>query len=115
MVEGTEITVSPLTVERWDDLERLFGDNGACGGCWCMWWKQTGSEFERMKYEQNRQAMHLLVESGRVPGLLAYVNDVPVGWCAVEPRENYPRLSRSRTLKKVDDTPVWSVQKEREI
>ncbi|HKJ68505.1 MAG TPA: GNAT family N-acetyltransferase [bacterium] len=109
MSKDAQFTIYPLTADRWDDFERLFGENGACGGCWCMWWRQTGSQFEHMKYEQNKQAMHSLVESNRRPGLIAYMNGDPVGWCAVEPRENYPRLSRSRTLKKVDDVPVWSV------
>lgn len=44
-----------------------------------------------------------------VPGVLAYVDGKPVGWCAVGPRENYPALEDSRILKRVDDRPVWSV------
>jgi len=32
-----------------------------------------------------------------------------MGWVAVEPRENYPVLGRSRILKPLDDLPVWSV------
>ena len=28
----------PLTPRRWVDFEQLFGERGACGGCWCMWW-----------------------------------------------------------------------------
>lgn len=32
-----------------------------------------------------------------------------VGWSAVAPREQYPRLNRSRILKPVDDQPVWAV------
>jgi GNAT superfamily N-acetyltransferase len=53
--------------------------------------------------------MKALVQQGGVPGLLAYAGGVPVGWCAVAPRECYPALARSRVLKAVDDTPVWSV------
>jgi|GEM_PF-5932138 len=26
-----QLQVHPLTRERWDDFERLFGANGACG------------------------------------------------------------------------------------
>lgn len=29
----------PLTAEAWSDFEELFGRRGACGGCWCMWWR----------------------------------------------------------------------------
>jgi GNAT superfamily N-acetyltransferase len=53
--------------------------------------------------------MKAIVDSGRVPGILAYHEGRPVGWCSVAPREEFPRLERSRTLKPVDDEPVWSV------
>jgi GNAT superfamily N-acetyltransferase len=99
----------PLTPARWSDFEQLFGPRGACGGCWCMWWRLPRAEFERQKGEGNRQAMRALVEAGEVPGLLAYADGVPAGWCAVAPRESYPGLERSRILKPVDETPVWSV------
>jgi GNAT superfamily N-acetyltransferase len=99
----------PLTPERWKDLEGLFGERGACGGCWCMWWRLTHREFERNKGEPNRRAMKRIVNSGQVPGILAYRDGRPVGWCSVGPREVYPRLERSRILKRIDDQPVWSV------
>jgi GNAT superfamily N-acetyltransferase len=98
-----------LTPDRWADLEALFGPRGACAGCWDMWWRRPRSEFEREKGEGNRAAFHALVESGVVPGILAYVDGQPAGWCAVLPREAYPSLARSRTLQPVDDQPVWSV------
>jgi GNAT superfamily N-acetyltransferase len=99
----------PLTPERWADFETLFGPQGACGGCWCMWWRLTHREFERNKGEPNRRAMKKLVGSGQIPGILAYQRGRPVGWCSVGPRKSFPRLERSRLLKRVDDQPVWSV------
>jgi GNAT superfamily N-acetyltransferase len=106
---GGEVQVLPLTVERWPDLERLFGPRGAAGGCWCMWWRLSGRAFARQKGEGNRQALHTLVTAGEVPGLLAYVDGAPAGWCALAPRQHYPRLERSRPLARVDAQPVWSV------
>jgi GNAT superfamily N-acetyltransferase len=103
------VEVHPVTPERWRDLERLFGERGACGGCWCMWWRLSRPEFERSKGAGNKRALEALVESGKVPGLLAYVDGEPAGWCALGPRESYPRLVRSRILKPVDEEPVWSV------
>ena len=100
---------APLTPERWTDLERLFGANGACGGCWCMWWRLGRAEFKQKKGAPNRRAFQRLVDSGVVPGILAYAGSDPVGWCAVEPRAAYPRFAVSRNLKPVDDQPVWSV------
>jgi GNAT superfamily N-acetyltransferase len=103
------LKILPVTAERWDDLQSLFGRNGACGGCWCMWWRLKRSEFDKRKGEANRRSLKKIVKSGAVPGLLAYWGTDPVGWCAVAPRESYPGLDRSRTLKPVDGQHVWSV------
>jgi GNAT superfamily N-acetyltransferase len=104
-----DLSIYPLTPDRWADLETLFGPRGAIGGCWCMWWRLTRSEYDRQKGEGNRQAMHAIVASGEVPGLLAYSGGRPVAWCSVAPRTAFPSLDRSRVLKRVDDQPVWSI------
>jgi GNAT superfamily N-acetyltransferase len=74
-----------------------------------MTWRLSSADFARLKGEGNRRALRALVDSGEPPGLLAYVGDEPAAWCAVAPREAYPRLDRSRVLARVDDQPVWSV------
>ncbi len=99
----------PLTSDRWDDFTQLFGERGACGGCWCMWMRLTRSVFEQQKGELNKNAIKEFVDSGNIPGLLAYQNDEPIGWISVAPREEFSVLQRSRILKPLDDKPVWSV------
>ena len=99
----------PLTPARWGDLEELFGPRGACGGCWCMWWRLARPEWTKGKGEPNKQAFRKIVNAGMPPGILAYAEGKAVGWCAVGPRETYPVLGRSRTLRPVDDRAVWSV------
>ena len=99
----------PLTPDRWADFEQLFGPRGATGGCWCMWWRLKRSEFDRQKGEGNRQAFEQIVSAGEIPGILAYAGNQAVGWCAIAPRENYPLLENSRTLKRIDEEPVWSI------
>lgn len=47
--------------------------------------------------------------AGEKPGILAYADGTAVGWCSVAPRESYPSLLRSRTLKASDDRPAWSI------
>jgi GNAT superfamily N-acetyltransferase len=49
------------------------------------------------------------LEGGRIPGVLAYLDGRPVGWCSVAPREEYPALDRSPVLRRVDGEPVWSI------
>lgn len=104
-----EFTFYPLSPQRWLDLEALFGERGAVGGCWCMWWRLKRSEFNQQKGSLNRQAFKDIVYSGASTGILAYAGEQPAGWCALAPRDAYPALERSRVLKRVDDQPVWSV------
>lgn len=103
------VQVHPLTAERWDDFESLFGTRGACGGCWCMWWRLSQTTFNSQRGEGNRLMMHAMVDSGIVPGLLAYVAGKPAGWISLGPRLEFPRLARSRILQPVDEQPVWSI------
>jgi len=103
------LSIHPLTPDRWTDITALFGPRGACAGCWCMWWRRTSAQFAKGKGEGNRRAFHRIVHRGETPGLIAYLGNKPVGWCAVGPRDVYPRLERSRVLRRVDDRPVWSV------
>jgi N-acetylglutamate synthase-like GNAT family acetyltransferase len=74
-----------------------------------MYWRVLRSEFEKQKGAGNKRALKKIVSQGRVPGLLAYAGGEPVGWCAVEPREAYATLERSRLLKRLDEQRVWSV------
>ena len=105
----TELSFKPLKQNLWTDLEELFGSRGACGGCWCMYWKLRGKAFDEVKGYETRQMHKSIIDSGTVTGLLAYLHGDVVGWVAVEPRSAYSRLEHSRTLKPVDDQPVWSV------
>lgn len=99
----------PATKALWEDLVSLFGERGACNGCWCMWWRLKGRDFEAGAGAGNRQALHDLMDQGIVPGVLAYEGNRPVGWCSVGPRQDFPRLNRSQRLRPVDDQPVWSI------
>ncbi|MCL4393424.1 MAG: N-acetyltransferase [Chloroflexi bacterium] len=103
------IRVLPATPSRWRDLELLFGPRGAYAGCWCMWWRVSHAEFARRSDRQNKREMRRLVAQGQVPGLLAYKGRVPVAWCSLGPREKFAGLEHSRTLKRVDEQPVWSI------
>lgn len=109
MSATTALSFRPLTSGIFADFEQLFGPRGACGGCWCMFWKLRGKAFEENTGEPARQMQKSYVESGAVPGLLAFKGKEPIGWIAVEPRSAYPKLAHSRVLKPVDDVDVWSV------
>lgn len=99
----------PVTRSRWNDLERLFGPRGACGGCWCMAWRLSPLLWRAGKGESNERKMKSLVERGRSPGILAYDGRQPIGWCSVAPRSEFIALQRSRVLAPIDSANVWSI------
>ena len=107
--KGTQLQFHPATASHWADIEELFGERGACGGCWCMFWRVPRKQYEADKGARNKRAFQKIVKSGRKPGIVAYMNEEPIGWCAVAPREDYTGLATSRLLKAIDDKPVWTI------
>ena len=109
MMEKLELSFQPVTQKTWSDMELLFGKKGAWGGCWCMYWRIRRKDFTAQKGAENKAAMKAIVDSGEVPGILAYHEGMPIAWCSLAPREVFSVLANSRILKPVDDQPVWSV------
>jgi GNAT superfamily N-acetyltransferase len=104
------LDIHPLTRDRWDDLVTVFDRPGDPKGCWCMFYRVRGRDFERRWGEGNREDFRAVVGDGPPPGLLAYRDGEPVGWCAVAPRGAYRRILNSRVLRPVDEDPgVWSI------
>jgi len=111
---GADIRVLPVTDVPWDDVRTVFGTRGDPSTCWCQYfkvspevWKQGDvPAFERALCEQ-------AAESGPGPGMLAYLGDVPVGWCAIEPRTSYSRILNSQIVKETREPleagDVWAV------
>ena len=103
------LTFHPLTQKTWEDFETLFGERGACGGCWCMSWRQSRADYEKNKGERNKKTMKQLVKKNEQLGIIAYLDGKPICWCAVAPREQYIKLENARVLKRIDNQPVWSI------
>lgn len=101
-------TIRPLTPDLWPAFKDLFGPNGACYGCWCMYWR-VGGLYRKRRAEQNREEFRKLVMRGPPPGLLAFDGDLAVGWCQLTPRDALPWLDRTWRLKRLDSLPVWSL------
>jgi GNAT superfamily N-acetyltransferase len=103
-----EFSVHPLTPALWPALEDLFQDSPVCRRCWCMYWR-IGSEYRKRSGDANKAAFRKIVRHGPPPGLLAFHNDLSVGWCQLTARIEVQWLDRNRFLKPVDETPVWSI------
>ncbi len=113
----------PVTRERWPDLERLFSESageelGNPSRCWCMEWRMTPHRDWWRAAEagggENREGMRRFVESGQVPGIIAYVDRLPAGWCSISPKPPLVGLARrserlDRAYGRFDDRDEWVV------
>ncbi len=104
------IQIYEATPDRWQDFEQLLGpQKGGPGGCWCMLWRLRKKEYDASSKKERREAIASRFKCDIPPGLIAYDEKTPIGWCSISPRLEFARLDNSRVLKPVDDKPVWSV------
>lgn len=102
--------IRPVTADRWDVLEALFGPDGAFKGCWCAYWRLRHTDFKDASTgEKKRVLQDRVATCDPSPGLLAYRDNEPVGWVSVEPRHRFEAFEHARVYTRVDDTPVWTV------
>jgi ribosomal protein S18 acetylase RimI-like enzyme len=108
--------IHPVTRKRWPDMVELFERRGVRGGrrntpaygCWCMYWRDRSLAHG----EPKKRAMAKLVRAGSEPGLLAYEGDMPVGWVAIAPREEYTAILQSpqyRPRENGGGEAVWAI------
>lgn len=110
----------PANEATWEDLQTVFGTRGDPPRCQCQRrklllkesWASVGAIELAARLREQTDYDH---PGAPTTGILAFLDDEPVGWCAVEPRTAYPGMARSmpvpwegRTEDKADDT-VWSV------
>ena len=107
---SNELTVEPLSKKNWGKFIELFGVKGACGNCWCMYYRLSKSDFQEGKIDEgNKNAMKELVWNNQPAGLMALYEGRAIAWCAFAPREDFSKLGRSRVHKRIDDKAVWSI------
>jgi GNAT superfamily N-acetyltransferase len=105
-----ELTFEPLSKTNWRKFAQFFENNGACGKCWCMYFRLKKQAFEEGKENGgNKELMKKLVWDEQPTGMLGFYEGRPIAWCAFAPRENYVKVENSRVHKRIDDKPVWSI------
>jgi len=104
-----KLSFASLSSVNWKEFEALMGEKGGCGNCWCMYFRLSYKDFQANKPDGNKKLMKQLVNKGMPQGLIASIDKEPVGWIALAPREDYMRMENSRSFKRIDDKPVWSI------
>jgi GNAT superfamily N-acetyltransferase len=105
-----QLTFEPLTKKNWSQFVKLFGEKGACGNCWCMYFRLSKADFQEGKADDgNKLAMKKIVWANKPTGLLALYEGQAIAWCAFAPREDFSKLENSRVHKRIDKETVWSI------
>jgi GNAT superfamily N-acetyltransferase len=109
--DASTLSLRLLREDDFSIVEELFGANGACGGCWCMWPRvpRGGKLWEELKGAKNRDNFRELVEAGNAHGVLAFCGEVPVGWCSFGPRSSFPSLETVRAIEREWSEQTWSI------
>ena len=114
MLEG-EVEVLPLTSDRWPEFEALFGKQGACYGCWCTHFRLPPAVRRENDRQRNKDFIHMRIEAGPPPGLLAMAGGEAVGWMQVGPRADVPEWNTARRVSaplepgEERDPAVWAI------
>ncbi|WP_374947965.1 GNAT family N-acetyltransferase [Agreia sp.] len=94
------------TDRKWADVRTAFGPRaGKPDSCWCQ-------RFRHHDHATNEDALRSELRDSPVPiGMLAYMNDQPVGWTRVVPRHTLPGITENTALKRIleEDPEAWWV------
>jgi GNAT superfamily N-acetyltransferase len=101
--------VRAATADRWEDVAAVMKGRGDPARCWCQFFRLRGQDWRSASPAANRTRLRRQVQDAdHAPGVLAYIDEQPVGWCAVAPRACYPRVVASK-IAGVEQDGVWSV------
>jgi GNAT superfamily N-acetyltransferase len=104
------VTVEPVTAARYRDVLTVLGIGpDTTDHCTCQYWRLSSGEYNRTPLAERIAMLQRQAEEGPAPGVVAYLEGKPVGWCGFGVRPRMERLVRSRTIPWVDDRPVWSI------
>lgn len=117
---GASLSIVPANQVAFDDLQSVFGDRGPAARCQCQRYRLSrGESFGKQPVEERQHRLREQTGCGDPDtptcGLLAWLADEPVGWCAVGPRNDLNGLKRVFTVpwkgrhEDPDDPTVWAV------
>jgi GNAT superfamily N-acetyltransferase len=118
-ISSEQLRIVPANEASWDDLVTIFGTTDYAAQCQCQRFKVVGWIWRDSTQAERTAMLESQTACGRpdapaTSGLVAYVDDEPAGWVAVEPRTAYPKLRTSRVPwsgrdEDKDDGAVWAV------
>jgi GNAT superfamily N-acetyltransferase len=102
------VEVLPATADRFQDVVAVLGCTEKAPCC-CQYWRMSSGDYSRATTRERRAALRSQTAETPPPGMIAYADGEPVGWCGFGVRQQMERLVRSRTIPALDELPVWSI------
>jgi GNAT superfamily N-acetyltransferase len=102
----------PVTPDRFDDFADIINPSRRAYSCWCLSHRLRAVDIRELGGDgpdDREKAMRALCAREHPPGVVTYLDGVPVGWCSISPRSEIPRLERSKLILPTDDLPVWTI------
>jgi len=101
------IEVRPAT--EFDDVALLVGPKKATSNvCFCLSYRIPNKENLALRGPQRAERVRELCRQDPPPGVVAYLDEEPVGWAALHPRRD-TSFARNRLIPHVDEVDVWSL------
>lgn len=98
-----------MTLDRFEDFADVVNLNRSSTHCWCVPHRLRAADVRELGDGDREQAMRTLCNRDVPPGVLAYQDDRPVGWCNIGARSDMPKLVHSKLMRPLDEVPVWSI------
>ena len=115
MAKSPQISVRELKPELLSDyltfFDKAFSDFPHWAGCYCGFYDTPGNDWDPTTNAgpEHRAARSERISSGNARGLLAYIDDKPVGWCNAQPRASLLNMRSYEVALTDPEEPVGSI------
>ena len=116
-IDLANLELRELTPDRADDFldyfdGDAFADNPEGTSCYCCyfhWVGANGEDWSERTAAANRAWKAELIQRGETTGILAYLDNRPVGWCHAAEKRSLAHLAAMDVLASPDDNSIGSI------
>ncbi len=116
-IDLANLELRELTPDRVNDFldyfdQDAFADNPEGASCYCCyfhWVDANGEDWSSRTATANREWQTELIRRSETTGILAYLDNRPIGWCHAAEKRSLAHLSTMDILASSDDESVGSI------
>ena len=116
-IDLANLELRELTPDRANDFfdyfdQDAFADNPEGASCYCCyfhWVGANGEDWSSRTAAANREWQTELIQRRETTGILAYLDNRPIGWCHAAEKRSLAHLATMDVLASPDDESVGSI------